>query len=87
MTIRIQSVLVSPLIATTGQAVFIAVRVSERSWQTIKDQYNDWDHVMTAYTNWNQARAEGGWSALSEDYASWNDVKNGFSNWNEVKAV
>lgn len=78
--IQINSVSVYPDVVSVGQTFKIAVRVSDLSWDNLKNTYGTWGTIMNRYTTW---------QALMEDnpnQTAWNDLVQ-YENWQEIKAT
>ncbi len=56
MAIRFISVTVSPQSVLVGQTVTIEAKISEGSWQTIKENFTSWDDVKNSFASWDDVK-------------------------------
>lgn len=78
MMIIINSVSIYPNKVEACQSFKIAVRVSDLTWNNIKETYLTWESVKDHYVTW---------QAVKEDNAAqtnWNDIKE-YDNWSNVR--
>lgn len=76
--IMINSISVYPNVVSVGETFKIAVRVSDLSWDNLKNTYSSWGVIADRYQTW---------QAVMEDnpsQTSWAELKS-YNNWDEVK--
>lgn len=54
MSVRINSVLVSPSVTTVGQPITVTISAEEIDWNNLKVDFTDWGEVRRSFTNWNK---------------------------------
>lgn len=56
MSIRINSVSVTPTETTVGEPIVVVISAEEIEWGNLRADFTDWGEVRRSFTNWNMVK-------------------------------
>lgn len=56
MSIRINSVTITPTVTTVGQPVVFVISAEDITWNNLKDDFTDWGEVRRKFKTWDKVK-------------------------------